>query len=142
MIKYKITNNLINSYLATITNGDGVNVLGKNIPIFFSESTKNNGYSDLIREIYTNEKENNVNDVIDNETIKFNSADLNGDRPNDSLKINFKFFLRKSLYPFHLQCKVWRILWLCFVLASHKLGSLKFLFQMHQLGVLMLLRLH
>lgn len=92
MIKYKITNKLINSYLATITNGDGVNILGKGIPIFFSESTKNNGYSDLIREIYTNEKENNVNEVIDNETIKFNSADLNGDRPNNSLKINFKFF--------------------------------------------------
>lgn len=92
MIKHKLIKTTNNDYFSTVTNGKGENVIAKVIPVFFGETTKNNGYSDLIREIYTNEKENNVNEVIDNETIKFNSADLNGDRPNDSLKINFKFF--------------------------------------------------
>jgi len=92
MITYKLTNNINNSFLKTITNNDGESVIGRSITIPFYENTRNNGYSDLVREIYLNEKELNVNEVIDNETIKFNSAQLNGTAPNNPLQIKFKFF--------------------------------------------------
>ena len=75
MIKYKLKNNLNNSNLKKIQIEDGTlagtSVIGNSIAIPFYEQTKSDGYSDLIREIFLNEKDLNINEVIDNETIKF-----------------------------------------------------------------------
>jgi hypothetical protein len=59
-----------------------------NIPI--QTDFKNNGYSDLINEISLKEKENNINTVIDRETIKYNLAEINSNTlTNLNIKFNF-----------------------------------------------------
>jgi len=78
MLKYKITNRFIKDDITfvsqnTINRGvlTDVSVISKEITVPFVTQTKDTGYSDLISELFTVEKNKNVNTVIDNEKIKF-----------------------------------------------------------------------
>ena len=52
---------------------------------------RNNGYQDLINRLAEEEKQKNVNTVIDRETIKYTSANL-GTQTQSNLSIKFIFF--------------------------------------------------
>jgi hypothetical protein len=69
----------------------------KNIVVPISMSFKNNGYSDLINSIAKEEKEDNVNVVIDRETIRFRSAFENTSELS-SPQIEFHFIDDNNTY--------------------------------------------
>ena len=73
MLKYKLINKLDSIYSETqIISGflGSELVSGRSIAIPFTEQTKNDGYSDLVNQLFIEEKDQNVNPVIDNETIE------------------------------------------------------------------------
>lgn len=73
-----------------------VDVSSYDISIPVSQQNRNNGYSELINELYLEEKSKNTNNQIDNETLKFKAsnydAPLFSDESIISPKINFYFY--------------------------------------------------
>lgn len=67
----------------------------KFITLPFLTDFRNNGYQDLINKMAQEEKEKNVNTVIDRETIKYTSAIIDTQEPS-SLNIRFNFFNRDT----------------------------------------------
>lgn len=94
MLKYKINNRLNSAYANTqpINELSGVVLTsGRMITVPFTEQTKNDGYSDIINELFIEEKDQSVNAVIDTETIKFTSAKFGTEEPSQP-NINFSFY--------------------------------------------------
>lgn len=87
---YKVKQN----FSATATTFDSGSLVGtsqpvKSLSLPINMSFKNNGYSDLINQLVLEEKEKNVNTVVDKETIKFTSAS-GGTSQDTQLKIRFE----------------------------------------------------
>ncbi|MDB4326193.1 hypothetical protein N9966_00090 [bacterium] len=73
-----------------------VSVAANNIMIPFSEQTKNNGYSELVNQLYLEEKNKNTNNQIDNEKLKFKASNYDAPSFLDEMitdpQISFYFY--------------------------------------------------
>ena len=105
MLKYKILNKYIRNKTTRITTDVSTqNILAKTITIPFSSKNRDDGYSDLSRELFLTEREKINNTIIDNETLKFNNADSNNGEITD-LKIQVFFQNTTSIdFPINSFC--------------------------------------
>lgn len=94
MLRYKLINKLDEKFSEALSFNapDGVEyVSGRNISLPFSELTRDDGYSDLVNKLFVEEKDNNVNVPLDNETIKFTAAKLDEEEPT-SVTLQMYFY--------------------------------------------------
>ena len=94
-----IIENSFESTGKTFTDGilEGVTQPVKSVVIPLTMDFKNTGYSDLINSLAQEEKEKNVNTVLDKETMKFSSANY-GTSENSNLKLKFHFINSGGTY--------------------------------------------